>query len=170
MQIKIMDSYPGKNDKALLKIDDARIIYRDFSGDRTKFSNGKRSFSVLIDDPHIADLLEESGYTVKRPVNDANDGQSLPMHMKVNVKYNAYGPGIYLVTNGIMTKVPEERVEDLDRIRIISADMDVRAYDGEHAGKPFRSAWLNSMRVRQQADRFLEEYMAQQNADVEIPF
>lgn len=170
MKINIVDSYPGKNDAKLLKIDDARIIYRDFSGDKTKFSNGKRSFSVLIDDPHIADLLEENGYTVKRPVNDADDGRELPMHMKVKVKYNANGPDIYLVTNGVMTKVPEERVADLDRIRIISADMDIRAYDGEYAGKPFRSAYLNSMRVYQQVDRFMEEYLAQQSNSEELPF
>lgn len=172
MKLTILDSYPGRNDKALLKIDDAQIIYRDFSGNKTKFSNGKRSFSLLIDDPSIADALEEAGYSVKRP-NNANmdDGRELPTHMKIKVKYNANGPDIYLVTNGIMTKVPEERVEDLDRIRIVAVDMDVRAYDGEYGGKPFRSAYLNSMRIYQQVDRFMAEYQSQQNANSEeIPF
>lgn len=167
MKVTIFDSAPGKNDNGLVQINDARIIYRDFSGRNTRFSDGKRSFSILIDDDGIADALEKAGYPVKRPdpskVRD--DGSALPTHMKVKVRYSSYGPDIYLVTNGIMNKVPEESVDDLDRIRILSADLDIRAYDYDYNGRKGRAAYLNAMRVYQQVDRFMEEYNSQHDED-----
>ena len=174
MKVEILDSAPGRNDSKVLKINDARIIYRDFSGQNTNFSNGDPSFSIVIDDEHIAQALESAGYNIKRPDPSKirDDGTTLPIHMKIKIKFNNYGPDIYLVTNGVITKVPQERIADLDHLRLVGADMDIRGWDYDYAGRKGRAAYLNSLKVYQQVDRFAEEYNAQQHSvdDDSCPF
>ena len=41
-----------------LQVDDARIIFRNFRGEASKFNNaGDRNFSLIIPDQELADIL-----------------------------------------------------------------------------------------------------------------
>lgn len=147
-------------DRGILEIDDARIIYRNFSGEASKYNRaGDRNFSLLIDDEEIADALIDDvnqygvGWNVKvRPPRE--EGDTPFMHLPVKVKFNAKGPGIHLTTGNRTVRLTEETVGMLDEIDIRSVSLDIRPYDAEVSGKPYRAAYLQSIHVVQEVDRF----------------
>lgn len=144
--------------RGILQIDDARIIYRNFSGLGSKFNReGDRNFSVVIDDQDVADALVEAGWNVKiKPPREEGD---IPfMHLPVKVKFNDRGPTVYLKSGSSLNKLDEESVECLDHVDILVVDLDIRPYDWEVNGKAGRTAYLQSIHVTQQVDRFAERY------------
>lgn len=144
--------------RGILQIDDSRIIYRNFSGLGSKFNReGDRNFSVVIDDQDVADALVEAGWNVKiKPPREEGD---IPfMHLPVKVKFNDRGPTVYLKSGSSLNKLDEESVECLDHVDILGVDLDIRPYDWEVNGKAGRTAYLQSIHVTQQVDRFAERY------------
>ena len=82
--------------KGILQIDDARIIYRNFSGEGSKFNReGDRNFSLIIDDPAIADELVAQGWNVKIK-QPREEGDDPFITLPIKVKFNDRGPNIYL--------------------------------------------------------------------------
>lgn len=148
--------------RGILQIDDARIIYRNFAGLGSKFNReGDRNFSVLIDNQEVADALVEAGWNVKiKPPRE--DGDLPFMHLTVKVKFNDRGPTIYLKSGSALNKLDEESIDCLDHIDILSVDLDIRPYDWDVNGKSGRTAYLQSIYVTQQVDRFAERYSAEE--------
>lgn len=145
--------------RGILQIDDAIIIFRNFSGVGSKFNReGDRNFAVIIPNQEIADALIEEGWKVKiKPPRE--DGDDPFMYIPVKIKFNDRGPNVYLKTGDAMNKLDEESIGCLDDVDILSADMDIRPYDWEVNGKTGRSAYLQSIRITQRInDRFAEEY------------
>lgn len=142
----------------ILQIDDARIIYRNFAGRGDKYNReGDRNFAVIIPDEDLANELIERGWNVKiKPPRDDHDTPF--MILPVKVKFNDRGPNVYLKTGANLNKLDEESVSCLDVIDISSVDLDIRPYDWEVNGKEGRTAYLQSMRVIQEIDRFAERY------------
>ena len=140
----------------ILQIDDARIIYRNFAGRGDKYNReGDRNFAVLIPDEEIADELTRRGWNVKvKPPRE--EGDTPFMYLPVKVKFNDRGPNIYLRTGRVQNRLEEEDIGRLDRIDIIGVDLDIRPYDWEVNGKTGRSAYLQSICVTQDVDRFAE--------------
>lgn len=147
-----------------LQIDDARIIFRNFRGESSKYNNaGDRNFSLVIPDQELANILTNDknsygvGWNVR--VKEPLDPEDTPrMHMKVKVKFSRRGPSIYLVTGNNHKELTEDTIGILDDINIASVRMDIRPYDDIVNGKPFRAAYLVSMEVVQDLDRFAAEY------------
>lgn len=144
--------------KGILQIDDARIIYRNFSGAPSKFNReGDRNFAVVIDDEDICDALVNDGWNVKiKPPREEGDNPF--MFLPIKIKFNDRGPRVYLKTGRNVNKLDEETVSMLDNIDILSVDLDVRPYDWEVNGKEGRTAYLQSMQVEQEIDRFAERF------------
>ena len=144
--------------RGILQMDDARIIYRNFSGVGTKFNReGDRNFSVVIPDPQIAEDLAKDGWNVKiKPPRDEDDSPF--MHLPVKVKFNDRGPNVYLVSGSNQVKLDEDSVSCLDDIDISSVDLDIRPYDWDVNGKQGRTAYLHSIRVIQEVDRFARRF------------
>lgn len=144
--------------RGILQIDDARMIFRNFSGAPSQFNRaGDRDFHLVIDDTEIADALDKEGWNVKiKPgLNEEDDPR---MSMKVKVKFNGYGPNCYLISGTRRVELDEESIGCLDDIEIESCDMDIRGYDWEMNGKKGRTAYLQSIRVYQRLDRFAEDF------------
>lgn len=144
--------------RGILQIDDARIIYRNFRGEGSKFNReGDRNFAVVIPNEEIADTLVKEGWNVKvRPPRDEEDSPF--MYLSVKVKFNDRGPQVYLRTGDRVNKLDEESVAILDDIDILSVDMDVRPYDWDVNGKTGRTAYLQSISVTQEIDRFAARF------------
>lgn len=144
--------------RGILQIDDARIIYRNFSGLGSKFNReGDRNFSVIIEDPAIADELVAQGWNVKIR-EPREEGDDPFIHLPVKVKFNDRGPRIYLISGSRKNELDEESVAILDNVDIISVDLDIRPYDWEVNGKTGRTAYLHSMCVTQEVDRFADRF------------
>ena len=144
--------------RGILQIDDARIIYRNFSGAESKFNRkGDRNFAVVIDDQQLAEDLRNDGWNIKiRPPRDIDDEPF--MYLPVKIKFNDRGPNVYLVTGDRMNRLDEDSIDCLDNVDILEVDLDVRPYDWEINGKEGRTAYLQSIKVAQRVDRFAAEY------------
>ena len=138
----------------ILQIDDARIIYRNFAGRGDKYNReGDRNFAVVIPDEDMANDLTKLGWNVKiKPPRE--DGDTPFMFLPVKVKFNDRGPNVYLKTGNVQNKLDEESVGLLDNIDIIGVDLDIRPFDWDVNGKQGRTAYLQSIRVIQDVDRF----------------
>lgn len=140
--------------KDILQIDDARIVYRNFSGTGSKFNReGDRNFAVVIPDQDVVDELVNRGWNVKiKPPRDEDDTPF--MFLPVKIKFNERGPKVYLQSGDKMVELDEESIDCLDDVDILSVDLDIRPYDWEVNGKQGRTAYLQSIRVVQEIDRF----------------
>lgn len=142
-----------------LEIENARIIFRNFSGVGSKFNReGDRNFAVIIPDEDICNELIKEGWNVK--IRSARDEDESPfMYLPVKVKFNHRGPAVYVKSgNCVPTRLSEETIDMLDEIDIMSVDMDVRPYDWEVGDKVGRTAYLEAMEVTQNIDRFAARY------------
>lgn len=144
--------------RGILQIDDARIIYRNFSGVGSKYNReGDRNFAVLIPNQDIANALVEDNWNVK--IKPSREDDDVPfMYLPVKIKFNDRGPTVYLQTGKALNKLDEESVSCLDDVDILTVDLDLRPYDWEVNGKTGRTAYLQSIKVVQQIDRFAARY------------
>ena len=145
--------------RGILQIDDARIIYRNFRGEASKYNReGDRNFALVIPNEEIADALTKEGWNVKvKPPRDEDDQPF--MFLPIKIKFNDRGPSVYLVTGDRHNKLDEESIGLLDDIDIASASIDVRPYDWEVNGKTGRAAYLQSLEVIQEIDRFAARFV-----------
>ena len=156
--------------RGVLQIDDARIIFRNFKGEGSPYNKeGDRNFALVIPNEEIADKLIDDqnkygvGWNVKiKPAREEGDAPFI--YLPVKVKFNDKGPNIYLQSGKGRVKLTEETVYKLDTIDIASVDLNIRPYDDIHraSGKPFRSAYLESMWVIQNIDRFSARFAAEE--------
>ena len=151
-------------EKGILRIDDARIVYRNFKGEGGNYNReGDRNFAVVIPDEKLADMLVNDvneygvGWNVKiNPPREEGDAPFITL--KTKLKFNGKGPAIYLRTGKNMNKLDEESICCLDSVNIQRVDLDIRPYDDIINGKPFRAAYVQSMCVTQEVDRFMDQY------------
>lgn len=143
----------------ILQIEDARIIFRNFRGEGSKYNReGDRNFAVVVPNDDIKDILVEAGWPVKiKPPRE--DGEEPFMYMPVKVKFNNRGPAAYINSGGSVTKLNEDMIDMLDEIDIASVNMDIRPYDWEVNGSTGRSAYLQAIDVIQNIDRFGARYV-----------
>lgn len=154
----------------IVQFDNARLIWRNFSGRADKFNrDGERNFTLVIPDQEIADALMANtneygaGWNVKiKPPRE--EGEAPLIYLKVKVAFSDYGPKIRLRSGNNTVILDEETVGCLDHIDILNVDLDIRPYDGDGNYGPFRSAYLQGMHVTQEIDRFAARY-----ADEECP-
>ena len=154
--------------RGVVQIDDARIIYRNFAGAPSKFNReGDRNFAVVIEDQDIAEALTEKGWNVKiKPPRE--EGDEPFMFLPVKVKFNERGPRVYLQNSlGGRNRVTldEDSVGILDNVDITNVDLDIRPYDWDVQGKTGRTAYLQSICVTQEVDRFLDRYAEQESPE-----
>ena len=155
----------------MLQIDDARIIFRNFRGEGGRFNKeGDRNFAVVIPNQEMAEsLLNDTnqygaGWNVKIKA-PREEGDDPFIYLPVKVKFNNRGPVIYLESGSNRIRLTEDTVSMLDEIDILNVDMDIRPYDDEINGKPFRSAYLQSMLVRQEIDRFAARFAEEEHPE-----
>ena len=142
----------------ILQIDNAHIIFRNFAGEASKYNReGDRNFALRIFDQDIADKLLDLGWNVKiKPPRE--EGEDPFMYLPVKIKFNDYGPKVYLKSGSNRVTLDEESISCLDNIEIENADLDIRPYDWEVNGKQGRTAYLQGGLIAQKVDRFSEDF------------
>ena len=149
---------PAKNKLPRFTVENARIIFRNFSGAATRFKPaGSRSFALVLDDPDLAKQLEKDGWNVKflKPRDEEDEPQP---YLNVTVAYENVPPKIVLVTAHGKNVLSEETVGMLDYAEISNVDVIISPYEWEVGGKTGVSAYLKTMYVTIIEDELEQKY------------
>lgn len=153
-----------------LKIENTRIIFRNFKGEETRYNRaGNRNCCVLIDDAEIAQKLKEDGWNIK--ILAPRDEDEEPKHyIQAAVSFKVAPPKIYMVCGGRKVLLDEETVSILDNSDIINVDVILRPYFWDIGnGKAGIKAYVKTMYVTIEKDEFADKY-ADEEYPEEMPF
>lgn len=142
-----------------LEFENARIMFPNFRGLPTKFdpAGGKRFFCVAIPDPDLAQQMRDEGWNVR--VLAPRNEDELPLdYMQVKVAFGDIPPKIVMIANGVQTLLDETDVGQLDTAEIQSVDLVIRPYNWNIHGDTGVAAYLKTMYVTIEMDRFAIKY------------
>lgn len=144
-----------RNDR--LKIENAEITFRNFSGKEGRYNPaGRRNFCVFLDND-VAEKLEEDGWNV-RWLEPREPGDKPQAYMQVSVSYDNIPPKIIMITSGGKTILDEEDVDVLDWAEIKNVDLIINPYHWDVNGKTGIKAYVKSMYVTIFEDEFANKY------------
>jgi len=150
-----------------LVIEDAKIIFRNFSGKESTYNRaGDRNFCAIIDDEEMAKNLIDDGWNIHQ-FKEREDGETPDHYIQVAVNFNNIPPSINLVkSSGTMTSIDESSIRELDYAEIKSVDLIIRPYSWEVNGKTGVKAYLKTMYVTIEEDQFASKYT--QDDDIHV--
>ena len=152
------------NNPNVILIENARLLFRNFSGLVTPYNAaGDRNFSVVLD-PATAEELAEDGWNVKWPKPLA-DGTVLDPTLAVAVSYKFRAPRVIMVSGstGHQVELDEETIALLDDVDIVSADMYLRASHWTLAnGASGTKAYLKKIYVTIEEDELDRKYASEE--------
>lgn len=150
-----------------MTIYNARLIFRNFSGEETQYNpKGNRNFCILLDD-ETAKRMEEDGWSIR--YLQPKDPNELPQPiLSVKVAFGNYPPTIVIISNGRKTKLNEENISMLDWAEIAQCDVIVRPYNWQIRGQVGVKAYLKSLYATLVVDELAAKYDYHEGADEAI--
>ena len=140
-----------------LVIEDAKLIFKNFSGKEGKYNPaGRRNFCVLLDD-EISKQLEKDGWNI-RYLPAREEGEPDAPYLQVSVSFDKYPPRCVLISNGNKTLLTEEDVSLIDFADIENVDIMLNPYNWEVSNKRGVKAYLKSIYVTLKDDALEAKY------------
>lgn len=140
-----------------IRIENARIGFRNFTGVEGKFNPpGRKNFCVFLE-PDIGAALEIDGWNV-RWLDPRDETEGRTPYLSVAVSYENIPPKIVLVTDHGKTILDENTVHILDWAEIENVDLVIRPYNWEVNGKGGVKAYIKSLFVKIVEDEFETKY------------
>lgn len=132
-------------------LENVKIIFKNFQGQKGQFNaQGDRSFSILIEDPRMADDMRKDGWAVK-PLRPDEDGVVRAYHLSAKVNYNSSTPPrIYRVwpnNNNRRLLLNPDTIGMLDELPIETADLIINPYEWHVNDNSGIKAYVNTMYV-----------------------
>lgn len=147
-----------KAEPATVTIENARLIYRNFTGRAARFNReGDRNVCVCLDDD-VAEAMAADGWNVKRLKARDEDGLPEQAYIQVAVKYTYRPPRIILLTSRGRTHLDEDHVDMLDYADIENVDLIIKASEYNVNGNQGVKAYLQSMYVQIREDELERKY------------
>lgn len=150
-----------------IMIEDARLIFKNFSGEESKFNRaGNKNFCVVLDHD-MADDLAAEGWNIKY-LRPREDGEEPTPYLQVTVAYGNIPPKVIMIAGRNKTPLDSVSIGTLDYAEIANVDLVIRPYNWEVNGKQGIKAYLKTMYVEIEQDAFASKYDF--DDDEEIPF
>lgn len=144
----------------MLFIEDAQIIFKNFSGKPGKYNDeGVRSFAVVLEDKELVENLQNDGWNVK-PLKPLEDDPTERFYLPVAVSYKNIPPSVTVFMGGSKAKLSEDNISELDCQKIIKADVYIApsSYISRVTGEERVKAYLRSMAVFVELDPIAAKY------------
>lgn len=153
-----------------LKIEDAHIMFRNFSGKASQYNReGNRNFCVRIENPDVAQKLTDLGWNVRMLAPRDQDSEPT-YYMQVSLSFDNYPATVYLHKGHVTTKLEGDMVNELDYAEIKYVDLMVRPYQWEVRGETGVKAYVKTMHVTLEEDPFAEKYASEEHPEDDLPF
>lgn len=139
-------------------IEDARIIFRNFSGAEGRFNKaGDRNFCVVLGE-ETAEELKNLGWNVKYP-KPREDGDTPLPYLPITVKWSQdRPPNVVLITSKGRTTLGEDELFILDWAELKTVDLIWRDFNWEVNSNMGHKAYLKSIYVTIVEDRLQLKY------------
>lgn len=110
---KTNNSEPAKKKLPPLRLEDARLVWKNFAGAQKRYNAaGLRNFHVVVDE-QTAKLLLRDGWNIKDH-KAREEGEPDWYSLKVHVRFDNFPPSIILKNGNVRTQVDESMLDILD--------------------------------------------------------